>query len=431
MRFVTPRRFWRCAIALALFASPPAAHAQRFEVTVAPAVRSEPLTGRLVLAVSRRETPEPRLLIAPQGPAIFAVDLEQQRAGTPAAIDGRAIGYPVSLGDLPPGEYFVQAVVNVYERATRADGHSIWVRLNDGTQEFFSNAAGNLHSDVRRVRVGSDSVVRLTVDRAIAPTPRPADTEWVKRVSIQSPLLTRFWGRPIFVHATVLLPKGFASRPAVRYPAVYTFGHNVPFGFSTDSTRARGRGEVDPVTGVESGYDFAKTWMGDSFPRVVAISFQQQTPYFPDSCSVNSANNGPYADAMLKEVIPEFERRFRLIPQGYARLVEGASTGGWQALALQLKHPDFFGGAWVLQPDPIDFRSYQLVNIYEDTSAFRMPAGQFVSAPSAAPWRDSRCGAFGNCHASRRCWGAAGVAVTNSARGRPYSISPSIVSRTS
>jgi hypothetical protein len=113
---------------------------------------------------------------------------------------------------------------------------------------------------------------------------------------------------------------------------------------------------------------------------VVAIALEQQTPYFPDSYSVNSANNGPYGDAVIQEVIPELERRFRLIPKPYARIVEGASTGGWQSLALQLYHPDFFGGAWVLQPDPIDFRNHQLVNIYEDTTAFTISGGQFVNA---------------------------------------------------
>ncbi len=141
----------------------------------------------------------------------------------------------------------------------------------------------------------------------------------------------------------------------------------------------RGLGRINPASGLETGYDFYRAWTSDSLPRVVAVSFQQQTPYFPDSYSVNSANNGPYGDAMVEEVIPELERRFRLIGKPYARLLEGASTGGWQTLALQLRHPDVFGGAWVLQPDPIDFRKDQLIDIYQDTSAFTLPAGLFVS----------------------------------------------------
>ncbi|AHG93637.1 esterase (plasmid) [Gemmatirosa kalamazoonensis] len=94
---------------------------------------------------------------------------------------------------------------------------------------------------------------------------------------------------------------------------------------------------------------------------------------------MNSANNGPYGDAIVEEVIPALEKQFRLVSAPWARHVEGASTGGWQTLALQLQHPDFFGGAWVLQPDPIDFRRWQLVDIYADTNAFVVQTGPFTT----------------------------------------------------
>jgi hypothetical protein len=358
------------------------AQAPRFEINVTPAARSTPLTGRLVIVVARNAEPEPRFQVSPWGAAMFAVDLDQLAPGRTVIIDGGALGYPTSLDSLPPGEYHAQAVVNVYERVTRSDGKSIWVHINDGTQEVFQNAAGNLYSQPQRIRVGpgGGGPVRLTLDKVIAPAPRPADTEWVKRVRIQSRKLTAFWGRPIYIHATVLLPKGYAERTSVRYPTVYTFGHNVPFGFNPDSTRVRGVGQINPVTGVESGYDFYKSWTSDGFPRFIAVSFEQATPFFLDSYSINSVNQGPYGDAMVEEVIPALERQFRMIGKPYARLVEGASTGGWQSLALQLKHPDFFGGAWVLQPDPIDFRRYLLIDIYEDTNAFVRSTGHFITA---------------------------------------------------
>jgi len=369
------------AVAIVAVASPAAAQLPRFEVTFTPGAHAGPLTGRLIVAVSRTASPEPRVAIGPQGPALFAVDIEGLRPGQVAVVDTAALGYPGRLADLPPGEYHAQAIVNVYDQVRRADGHTVWLPMNDGRQEFFNGAAGNIYSDVQRVRVGAGGggAVRLELSRVIPAPPRPADTEWVKRVSIQSEKLTRFWGRPIYVHATVLLPKGYAERPNVRYPTIFTLGHNVPFGFTPDSTRVRNRGQINPVTGVETGFDFYTAWNGDGFPRVIAVSLEQQTPYFPDSYSVNSANNGPYGDAITQEIIPELERRFRMIARPYARHVEGASTGGWQTLALQLHHPDYFGGAWVLQPDPIDFRRYQLTNIYEDTNAFVMPAGQFVT----------------------------------------------------
>ncbi|MGH7712184.1 MAG: alpha/beta hydrolase-fold protein, partial [Gemmatimonadaceae bacterium] len=370
----------RLAVAITAATLVAGAQAPRIEVTCPSAVHPGPLTGRLILVVSKNETPEPRLTIGPNGPAMFGVDLEQLAPDRPVLVDDAAVGYPVRLSALPPGDYFMQAVVNVYEEARRADGHTIWVPLNDGRQEFFNTASGNLYSDVQRVRVGDGGTVRIAITRKIPPRARPNDTEWVKHVSIQSRKLTAFWGRPTFINATVLLPKGYAEHTNARYPAVYTLGHNVPFSFSTDSSRAQGSGVINRTTGLESGFAFYKSWSSDGFPRVIAIAFQQQTPYFPDSYSVNSANNGPYGDAIIEEVIPYLEQRFRIIAKPYARLVEGASTGGWQTLALQLKHPDFFGGAWVLQPDPIDFRHYQLTNIYQDTNAFVVPAGQFITA---------------------------------------------------
>jgi hypothetical protein len=353
------------------------AQGTRFEVTYTTAAHAGPLTGRLVLIVSKRGEPEPRLTIGPQGPALFGVDLEQVRPEQPVVVDQKALGYPAPLGTLPAGEYFVQAIVNVYDQVKRADGHTVWLPMNDGTIEFFNTAAGNIYSDVQRVRIGSGESVKVAITKVLPAPPRPTDTDWVKRVTIQSEKLTKFWGRPIFIHATVLLPKGYAQHPNVQYPAVYSLGHTIPFSFNPDSTRVRNIGQINPVTGTETGYDFYKSWVSDSFPRVVAITFQQQTPYFPDSYSVNSANNGPYGDAIVEEVIPQLEKQFRLIAKPYARQLEGASTSGWQTLALMLRNPDFFGGGWVLQPDPIDFRRYQLVNIYEDSNAFVTPNGQF------------------------------------------------------
>ena len=364
------------------------AQAPRFEVTVDPATRATPLTGRLVVVVSKTAQPEPRMIIAPQGPALFALDLEQLRAGQPAVVDTKtSLGYPIPLGQLPAGDYYAQAIVNVYEPIKRADGKTIWVHFNDGSQEVMQIAEGNVYSEVQKIHVGNGGTVKLRINKIIPASPKPQDTEWVKHVRIQSQKLTAFWGRPVYVHATVLLPKGYNERPNVKYPTVYTFGHNVPFSLTPDSTRVRGIGQISPVTGLETGYDFYKAWISDGFPRFIAVSFEQATPFFLDSYSVNSAANGPYGDAMEQEIIPELEKQFRMIGKPYARLAEGASTGGWQTLALQLKHPDFFGGAWVLQPDPIDFRRYQLVDIYSDTNAFVMPNTQFTT--TERPFRRS------------------------------------------
>jgi hypothetical protein len=100
------------------------------------------------------------------------------------------------------------------------------------------------------------------------------------------------------------------------------------------------------------------------------MQIQHATPYYDDSYAVNSANNGPYGDAIMKELVPEVERRFRGIGAGWARFTYGGSTGGWEALAVQMFYPNEFNGAWVACPDPIDFRAYTVVNIYEDRNAY-------------------------------------------------------------
>jgi hypothetical protein len=356
------------------------AHAQapRFEIVVPASVRAEQVTGRLLLVLSRDSQPEPRFTVSPQGPALFGIDVEQLTPGQPAILDDGAIGYPVALPELPAGEYWAQAVINVYERVQRSDGHALWLPMTDGTIVSFAGKPGNLYSTPQQVRVGAGGTVRIEMSHVVPPARRPADTDWVKRVRIRSEKLTRFWGRPIYIHATVLLPRGYNDRSDVRYPTVYALGHSIPFGFNPDSTRVRNIGRINPVTGLESGYDFYRAWTADDFPRVIAVTLQQSTPYFPDSYSVNSASNGPYGDAIVEEVIPYLEREFRMIDQPYARILEGASTSGWQTLALLLRNADFFGGAWVLQPDPIDFRNYLLTDIYEDENAFTSRRGSLV-----------------------------------------------------
>jgi hypothetical protein len=218
------------------------------------------------------------------------------------------------------------------------------------------------------------------LDRVIPPIEVPEDTEWVKRVKFQSELLTRFWGRPMYLGATVLLPRGYEEETDRRYPVVYLQGHfglDPPFGFTTEPPREGPElfGQMRREAGgrQESGYDFHRSWTADDFPRMIAVTFQHPTPYFDDSYAVNSANNGPYGDAILTELIPYLEERFRIVAEPWARVLTGGSTGGWESLAPQVRYPEFFGGTWTFYPDPVDFRRYQLVNIYEDESAFRVP----------------------------------------------------------
>jgi hypothetical protein len=176
----------------------------------------------------------------------------------------------------------------------------------------------------------------------------------VKQFRIRSEVLSAFWGRDIWLGMTVLLPRGYSDHPDAHYPTLYQQGH-----FS-----------LRPPIGFREGSDVHAAWTGDDFPRFIAVTIQHPTPYFDDSYAVNSANNGPYGDAIHQELIPEFERRFRAIPEGWARVLTGGSTGGWESFALQVFYPDFYGGSWAFAPDPLDFRNVEGIDIYGDANAF-------------------------------------------------------------
>lgn len=332
----------------------------RFEISFSPAVSQEPLTGRMFLAVSREDDPEPRLQVGRYGVPVFGVDFEELEPGETVVVDADTLGWPVeSLAEFPPGEYAVQAVLNRYTRLERADGHVVWMHMDRWEGQDWRRSPGNGVSEVRRLRIdpADGGVHRLEVTEVLPPVEVPADTERVKRIKMRSELLSDFWGRDVFIGATVLLPRGYEDDPDVEYPTVYQHGHfslRPPFGYG----RA-GRGE-----------SFTEAWNSGDFPRFIAVTMQHPTPYFDDSYAVNSVNNGPYGDAIHQELIPELEGRFRMIRESWARVLTGGSTGGWIAFALQVFHPGFYGGTWAFAPDPLDFRNVESIDIYADQNAF-------------------------------------------------------------
>jgi hypothetical protein len=344
-----------------LFPAPATARQQatRIEIVVPPEVRSEPVTGRVFVMIARTADREPRLQIGRTGEPFFGRDVVGLRPGQAAVMDGTDPGWPLeSLGQIPAGEYFVQGFVSLYSEFRRSDGHVLWMHDDQWEGQRFNRSPGNLYSEVQRVRMDAEEgyTIRLVANQVIPPVEIPEDTEWVQRFRFQSPMLTEFWGRPIYLGATVRLPTGYHTS-TINYPVLYRQGH-----FSIS----------DPLRGAE-----LEEWTSDDFPRMIVVTFQHPTPYFDDSYAVNSANNGPYGDAILQELIPEVERRYRIIRRPWARLLDGGSTGGWEALALQIFHPDFFGGTWAYCPDPVTFTNVEGVNIYEDENAFYKDRGWF------------------------------------------------------
>lgn len=366
----------------------------RFTISFPEASSRAPLDGRMLLLVSKDDTKEPRFQINEDlgTQQVFGVNVDALKPGQEAIVDANAFGYPLtSLSDLQPGEYWMQALLHRYETFKRADGHTVKLPMDRGEGQQWNSAPGNLYSTPQKITVtANDSrTIKILLDKIIAPIESPKDTKYIKHVRMQSELLTKFWGRPMFLGANVLLPEGFDSHPTVHYPLVIFHGH-FPADFDgfretpPDADLKPDYSERFHLAGYnriqqEQAYEFYKDWTGPSFPRLIIIEIQHANPYYDDSYAVNSANLGPYGDAITYEFVPFIEKQFRGIGKGWARFMYGGSTGGWEALAAQIFYPDEYNGAWGACPDPIDFRAYTVVNIYEHKNAYRVEA----------PWKET------------------------------------------
>jgi len=357
----------------------------RFEISFPASASKEGLDGRLLLLISTNDTREPRFQISEDltTQQVFGVNVDGWKPGQATVVDQSAFGYPVrSLAQVPPGEYWVQALLHRYETFKRSDGHTVKLPMDRGEGQQWSRAPGNLYSKPRKIRLDANtqSPIAITLDQIIPPIEPPKDTKYIKHIKIQSERLTKFWGRPMHLGAHVLLPEGFDSHPDARYPLVIFHGH-FPADFGgfreqpPDPNLKPEYNERFKLAGYnrivqEQAHQFYKEWTGPDFPRFIIVEIQHANPYYDDSYAVNSANLGPYGDAITYELIPEIEKRFRGIGQGWARFLYGGSTGGWEALAVQVFYPDEYNGCWAACPDPIDFRAYTVVNIYEHENAY-------------------------------------------------------------
>ncbi|MBB4078805.1 hypothetical protein GGR28_001422 [Lewinella aquimaris] len=356
-----------------------------FHVTLPESLADSALDGRLLLMLSTDTLAEPRFQIV-DGPGtqlLFGMNVNDWQPGTLKTVDATAFGYPLpSLADVPPGAYFAQVLLHKYETFVRGDGHTVQLPMDRGEGQQWNLAPGNLLSEPIEIRLTDDRAapIELAFTEAIPAIAEPEDTEYVKHIRIRSELLSEFWGRDMYLGAHVLLPAGWDNHPDVKYPLAVMHGH---FPADFGDWRATPPDENLPCVDSErfgipcynrivqqEQYAFYKLWTGPDFPRVIAVEIQHANPYYDDSYAVNSENVGPYGDAITYELIPEIERRFRGIGEGWARFVYGGSTGGWEALAVQVKYPDEYGTCYAACPDPIDFRAFTVVNLYEDANAY-------------------------------------------------------------
>lgn len=359
--------------------------AQMFNVKINNNLHTENFDGRLLLLFSNNNAAEPRFQIsdALSTQIILGKNVDQWAIGSTQSIAQEAYGFPKErLSDIPAGDYYVQVLLHKYETFHLKNGKVVKLPMDRGEGQHWNLAPGNIYSKPIKIHFDpkNTEVVQLTIDQIIPPIIEPTDSKYIKHIKIQSKLLTEFWGRPMYLGAHILLPEGFDTHLNVKYPLAIYHGHfpSDISGFSTTppnpnlipDTSARFN-----ITGYnkiqeEEAYQFYKQWTGSSFPRVLAIEIQHATPYYDDSYAVNSANMGPYGDAITYELIPEIEKQFRGIGQGWARFTYGGSTGGWEALAVQVFYPNEYNGAYAACPDPIDFNHYTTINIYKDENAY-------------------------------------------------------------
>jgi hypothetical protein len=353
--------------------------ALRFAISFPAARSATPVDGRVLLFISDDGRSEPRMQSdqyrANSTRPIFGVDVDHLSPGQTVVVDDRTFGWPArSLRDIPSGDYWVQALINRYETFHRADRHTIKMPMDHGEGQHWETKPGNFYSRPAKLHVDpvNGGEISVSMDQEIPPIEPPKDTPQVKYLRLPNDRLTKFWGHPMSLGAIVLLPSGWDAHPSARYPVIIHHGH-FPASMANDGWRETPPDPNAPANqreAQEAAYQFYKDWNGPNFPRMIHLLVQHPTPYFDDSYAVNSANNGPYGDAITYDLLPFIEKEFHGIGQPWARVLIGGSTGGWEAFGVQVLYPDQYNGAWALCPDPIDFRSYRSVNIYDEHNAY-------------------------------------------------------------
>jgi hypothetical protein len=360
-----------------------------FSVSFAGGASGATLDGRIILLLSHDLAREPRMHVEPNepldSPYLFGLNVEGMAPGRAVLVDDTAFGWPAAhLSAVPSGDYLVQVVLNIYETFHLADGRILKLPPDKGEGQHWSSKPGNLFSKPLQVHIDAARPrrIELTMEQVIPPIVPKSDSDFVKHIKIRSELLSKFWGRDVYLGAHVLLPRDFDRHPEAHYPLMVFHGHYPDdiSGFRTtppdpdlkpDYSNRFHLAGYNRIQQREA-YAFYQKWISAKFPRFLVVEIEHANPYFDDSYAVNSANLGPYGDAINQELIPEIEKRFRGLAKGWARFTYGGSTGGWEALATQVFYPDMYNGAFAACPDPIDFRAYTIINLYQDTNAYTL-----------------------------------------------------------
>lgn len=357
-----------------------------FEVSYDSSLAKEPFDGRLLVMISKDSMTEPRFQIndSDQSAVIIGIDVEDWEAEKQVFFSENTLAYPIEqLKDLEEGEYYVQALLHKYETFTLSNGHTVQLPMDQGEGQHWNISPQNLYSKPQKMSISKkgNAPLKIQITEEIPAIPPVEDSEYVKHIKIKSELLSDFWGRPMYLQANVLVPEGFDNNSKTQYPLMVFHGHfpKTIGGFRTTPPTAPKQDTIFNsrfgITGYEyiqqkEAFDFYNHWISEDFPRFIVLEIQHQNPYYDDSYAVNSANLGPYGDAITYELIPHVEKLFNGVGEGWGRFLYGGSTGGWEALAAQVFYPKEYNGCFAACPDPIDFRAYTVVDIYKDKNAY-------------------------------------------------------------
>lgn len=317
-----------------------AVQAANIKIKVTPEI-STPETGRLFVIFNRSGEEEPRFYSETPDAldeAIFAIDLTSVKKGK--AISFRqAIGHPYkSLDQLPSGTWHVQALL---------DSNNIAADIN---------SEGNLYSDVQTVDIPESGRFKLSLNlNSLIPAEQlPENTSNLHYFKYKSKTLSDFWGTDIYLRAAVLTPPGFDKSIASDIPVVFDVG-----GYRARYTR------VSKLMN-EPGFD--DFWQNPETPKMAIVFLDGEAP-FGDSYQIDSANNGPYGQATWNELMPYLQEQLNIKGHSDRRFITGCSTGGWVSLAVQIYYPELFNGTWSFSADGVDFRYFQLIDLYKDNNA--------------------------------------------------------------
>ena len=361
------------------------AGAETFRVTIPSTAAKGPFDGRVILILTPDGSTEPREQVVPgvKAAQIFGVTIDGLTAGQSAEIDTSTFGYPEeNLKQVPAGHYYVQAVLHRYETYHLGNGKTVKLPAARGAGQNWRLEPGNLVSTPKQITFdpARSGEIAVNLDKVNPPIAPVKDTKYIRHFKFRSEKLSRFWGRDTYITGHVLVPKGFDEHPDAHYPLMINHGH-FPMtvgGFRTTPPDPNLKCEYSERFSVpcynrteqQEAYKFYQKWISDDLPRYLVVEIDHSNPYYDDSYAVNSENLGPYGDAITYEFIPALEKKFRGIGKPWARFLYGGSTGGWEALGVQVMYPNQYNGAFAACPDPIDFRKMMLTNIYTDKNMY-------------------------------------------------------------